>query len=239
VKRIALALLLILPYIGFGQSVTLPAEVKVEPSTFAVVKAGGDCPSLKWLVLDPGLSLIPPDLLKDGSAAVVMAAAPGKYRVLCYGAKGDKASDPVICTVVVGTPAPPVPPTPPIPPEPPAPFPATGLHVLILEESGARAGLTPGQYAAILGADFRALLAAKCVKDADNPMSAFRIWDYDADASAESKPWRDAMKCKPADKGKLPWVVISNGKAGFSGPLPSRIEDCVALVNQYSGGGKK
>jgi hypothetical protein len=93
--------------------VSLPAELKGEPGVFVIVKAETDCATLRWLVLDAGLSLIPPELLKDSRTAVVMAGQAGRFRLLAFGAKGDLPTDPAVCTIIVGSIPPPVPPTPP------------------------------------------------------------------------------------------------------------------------------
>lgn len=100
------AVWLMLASVCWGQSVKLPAEVKTEPGLFAVVRAETDCGSLQWVAMDTGLALLPPELLKDSRVAVVQAVKAGRYRLLAYGAKGDVASPPAICTVVVGEPGP-------------------------------------------------------------------------------------------------------------------------------------
>jgi hypothetical protein len=125
---ITILAVLFLPGSLWGQSVKLPVEVKGIRGAFVVVRAETDCASLKWLVLDSGLSLIPPDLLKDSKVAIIQASEDGRYRLLAYGAKGDSASEPSICTVVIGSPAPGPDPGPgPGPKPPPSPDPADPL----------------------------------------------------------------------------------------------------------------
>ena len=117
--------LLILVFVAAGQAtaqyVKLPTEVRGEPSTFLTVKADTDCGTLRWFALDAGLSLVPPEILKDSRTAVVMAGRVGRFRVLAYGAKGGDASEPAVCVVVVGEPGPTPPPVPPVPPPKPEP----------------------------------------------------------------------------------------------------------------------
>jgi hypothetical protein len=108
-----------------GQQLTLPPEVKGDPGTFIIVRAETDCPSLRWLPLDDGLSLIPPELLRDSRCAIVMAGKPGKYRLLCYGAKGDTPTSPAVTRVAVGHDAPP----------PPPPGPQAKLHVTVVTDA--------------------------------------------------------------------------------------------------------
>lgn len=117
-----IALLLMVP-VGFAQTVKLPTEVKGDPNTFIIIKSETDCKELRWLVLDSGLSMMPPELLKDSRTAVVIAGRPGRYRVLAYGALKDTASEPAVCVVVLGE----VPPVPPVPPKPDPDDPLLGV----------------------------------------------------------------------------------------------------------------
>lgn len=115
-KLLVLTQLILCP-VAFGQTVELPKEVKAEPGLI-VVPAKTDCATLQWLALDPGLQVIPADLLKDSKTACAVALVKGKYRLLAYGARGDKASPPAITLVIIGEPTPPVPPDPPGPVDP-------------------------------------------------------------------------------------------------------------------------
>lgn len=117
-------LLCLVPPVG-GQSVKLPPEVKVPLNNFGIIPAETDCAELQWVSMTPGLSVIPSSLLKDSKTAVVMAPV-GRYQLLAYGAKGDKASPPATCWVIVGD-APPVPPPPVDPVDPPKPPPDSTL----------------------------------------------------------------------------------------------------------------
>lgn len=93
---------------------TLPQEVKGKPGEFLVIKADTPSPTVRFVLLDPGLSLFPPDLLKDAKVCVVYAPKPGRYRVLAFCAKGDEPSQPVTVQVIIegDTPTPPTPPAP-------------------------------------------------------------------------------------------------------------------------------
>lgn len=116
-RGFALLVCFMWPIAAIGQNVKLPTDVKADVGTFAVVRADTDCNSLRWVVLDAGLSLIPPELLKDSKSVVVMSGRVGRYRLLAYGALKDVASEPAYCVVIVGN-APPGP-DPPIPPPDP------------------------------------------------------------------------------------------------------------------------
>lgn len=231
-KRVFLLLLLVLAMPAWGQTVTLPAEVKAEPGTFAVVVAQTDCATLQWVNLDPGLSLIPPALLKDSRSAVVMAGRAGRYRLLAYGAKDNAASPPAVVVVVVGE----APPTPPVPPDPtppsPAPIPVAGFRVLIVYETAELSKLPPEQLVALNSQEVRQYLQAHCVLGPDGKTREWRLWDKDVNTSGESPLWQAAMQ-RP--RQSVPWIILSDGKTGFEGPLPSDTAALLALLKKYGG----
>lgn len=245
-KRYLLCLLLCCPAWCYGQTVKMPAEVKIGVGRMASVTVEHDGEEVRWTQPEEMdvFREYDPDPRKIRLRMIGYTA--GRYRVyaVCSGKTG-KLSDFAVCTVIVGEPGPvppipvpvppvpPVPPIPPVPPPSPSPIPAAGLRVLIIEETKDRGKLTPGQFAAIFNQPFRDLLSAKCVKDAENPNGAFRIWDKDINAIADSKLWQDAMK-RP--RTMLPWIIISNpAKGGYEGPLPTRLEDTISLLNSYIG----
>lgn len=126
-------------------------------------------------------------------------------------------------------PNPPVPPTPtpdPHPPEPnpptpdTAPFPADGLTVLIVEETNERGNLSAGHLAVMTSVVLREWF--------DEHDVAWRI--YDKDTEGASEPFATALHL-PRDS--LPWILISNGKTGFSGPLPDGVSATIRLIEQY------
>jgi hypothetical protein len=233
-------LLLLTATAGWGQKVTLPAEVKGEPGTFVTVKAETDCAELKWLSPD-GLALIPPELLKDSRVAVVSTQKAGRYRLYAYGAKGDKASDPAFCTVVVGD-APPVPPgptpvppgpTPPGPVPPPVPIPATGFRVVFVVE--AMDNLTREQLNTLNSTQVREYLNRKCVKDADGK-AGWRMWDDDVVITdKETATWKALWSAVKPQLKTLPALVIVNDTKGEVFPLPSTEKETLDLLKKFGG----
>lgn len=137
---------------------------------------------------------------------------------------------------------PPKPPTPPIPPEPvppkpvdppspPAPIPVAGLRVLIVYESADLPKMPPAQAAIIFGQQVRTWLLANCVVGPDGKTREVRMWDKDTATTGESKLWQDAF-ARP--RQSVPWLIVSNGKTGFEGPLPANVDDFLALVKRYA-----
>jgi hypothetical protein len=124
----------------------------------------------------------------------------------------------------------PVDPPKPVPPVDPAPIPAAGLHVLVVYDALKLTTLTTEQQGAIYGKDVRDYLRAVCPKGEDGVTAEWRMWPVDVDASGESKLWRDAL-ARP--RKSLPWIVVSNGKTGFEGPLPGNAAEMLALLKKY------
>jgi hypothetical protein len=116
----------------------------------------------------------------------------------------------------------------------PAPIPLAGLRVLIVEESKDRTKLPKAQYEQLFSKTLRDYLNANCTDDPQTgTKKAWWILDQNADAGQLAKHWQDALK-RPR-KG-TPWVIVSNGKAGYEGPLPATLEETLALLKKYSEG---
>ena len=114
-----------------------------------------------------------------------------------------------------------IPPPPDVDPVDP-PLPTTGLHVLILEETGDRNKLKPAQLSILTSTVVRQWFT-------DNH-AEWRIWDKDVDAQFEPQVWKDALKL---ERGSLPWIIVANGKTGYSGPLPATVDETITLLNKY------
>lgn len=240
-----IAWLVLVPLLVFAvpPSLKVPVEVRGEPGEFLRVPADTTGKVVRWIGLDKGLSVFPTDLLKDSKTGVVIATRPGRYRLMAITCLADELSDPVICTVVVGdvppgpvppdpVPPGPTPPVPPVPPPPPAPIPVAGFRVLIIEETADRPRLPVTQMAVLFSKTIRDYLDRKCVVGNDGKTREWRIWDKDTDASAEARHWGEALKRPRKD---TPWIVISDGKTGYEGPLPANVEATMTLLRQYGG----
>lgn len=228
----SVAILLLFTVGGWAQEVKLPPEVKAEPGMI-LVKAETDCSTVAWWAPDGGLQVIPADLLKNTMTAVCFAIKPGRYRLVAMVAKEGKPAY-AVTTVIVGE----VPPIPPGPePEPPGPgpkppTPVSGLHVLILFESGDAGKLSAGQQGVIYGKQVRDWLNANTALGPDNKTRAWRIWDKDVDASGEAKIWQDLLARK---RTGVPWIIIAgSGGVAYEGPLLSNVQETIALLSKYS-----
>lgn len=111
-------------------------------------------------------------------------------------------------------------------PDQAAPIAAEGFRVLIVYESSQ--ALSPAQNAILYGQQIRQFFSQHCVKVDGTPES--RIWDKDADTKDAPKHWADALK-RP--RTSLPWIVVSNGKTGFEGPLPGTVEETLSLLKRH------
>lgn len=219
---------------------TLPNEVKGAANAFIQVAANTNCKHVRWYAVDAGLSLLPPELLKDSRTAVVLAAKEGRFRLLAYTAVDDSPSEPSVCWVVVGASPPgpgPVPPSPPpgpdpIPPTPPIPVPASGLRVLFVYESSAN--LTREQLNILNSTKIAEYLNAKAAKDAKG-LPEWRRWDKDVNTTHESDVWKNLWAATKPQLTQLPAVVIVTNQKGEVHPLPATEAETLDLLKKYGG----
>lgn len=221
-------------------TVTVPKTLQADPGTLVVIPITTNGKEVKCATRD---ALLLPQF-KPGTttpyAFITVLPKPGRYCYHFYTAIGDVPSDPATCVITVGQPDPPVPPVPPTPPTPPTPpvpptpppIPQEGLRVLILYESAELSKLPAPQQLVLASQSVRDYLNGKCVVGADGKTREWRMWDKDVDASAESKVWQEAL-ARPR-KG-VPWIIVSNGKDGFEGPLPASVDETLALLKKYGG----
>lgn len=137
-----------------------------------------------------------------------------------------------------GCPSPwPVPPTPiPIPvppvppgPTPPAPIPAAGLRVLMVYD---QKKLTPALTDILFSKDIADYLNAKCAVGPDGKTREWRIWPSTVDVKNETAVWKNAFN-RPRTAGD--WIIVSDGKTGFEGPIPSSESEVLTLLKKYGG----
>lgn len=138
-------------------------------------------------------------------------------------------------TLVIGAVVPPKPPpVPPNPPTPKPPVPAAGLRVLVVAESTAGSGvllLTAKQINELYGEKMNDYARAKLAKGPDGTPEIRRV-DKDSDVSKMNPVWREFFGVWQKEaNGVVPWIIISNGTTGFSGPLPDG--GVLELIKRY------
>jgi hypothetical protein len=164
-------------------------------------------------------------------ALVLYGTAEGVTRVEAWGVVEGKAKRLAVKVFGGEGPRPPPDPKPDVDPTPsPAPIPGDGLRVLVVYES--MATLPAAQSAAIYGQEMRDYLNAKCPKGPDGRTPEYRIYDKDTPMDNESKVWKDAMARK---RDSIPWLIVSNGKTGFEGPLPATLAETMKILKQHGG----
>jgi hypothetical protein len=216
-------------------SVTMPATIQVAAGRLARLQIAYDGDDFQYsapAALDVFREYDP------SSQAVTLRLIgyeAGTYDVVAVTCKGGKLSAFGRCAITVGTPVPPGPGPGPGPQPPgPAPIPASGLRVLMIYDQKHLTDLPAGQQSILRGADMRTYLNAKAAPGTDGKTKEWRMWPADADPGTDAgeKLFGDAMK---RERKSLPWIVISNGKAGFEGPLPASVDATKQLIDKYAG----
>ena len=92
-------------FLCMGQpDIGLPPTSKTDVGVFLSIAATTKGEVVQFVSLDPGLSIFPSNLLADKKTTVVVAAKPGKYRLLAYTSIENKPSLPAYTLVIVGNP---------------------------------------------------------------------------------------------------------------------------------------
>lgn len=209
-----------------------PPKLVTSPAVVVRAPAGA---AGQWSVIGADLSRVQVSTLDAGDAVVL--AQPGRYVVVWAGGGQLLTTDVSVGGTPIPTPLPvdpPKPVDPPTPVDPPAPIAVSGLYVLIVEETASRGELPAGQRAIIQGTgagSVREYLAAHCAKDSKG-RPEFRVLDTDDDLARDSKLWQEVW-ARP--RKSVPWIVISNGKSGFEGPLPKSVAECLKLLEKFGG----
>jgi hypothetical protein len=125
-------------------------------------------------------------------------------------------------------------PTPPGPtPEPDkvAPIAEPKLNVMIVEETSDRIHIPWDQIVAMQSTVWRQYVDSKSGLE---PSGAhhYRLVDKDDNMAKDAKKWSDAF-ARP--RNTTPWIIVSNGKTGYEGPLPKNLADLMTLIQKYGG----
>ena len=117
----------------------------------------------------------------------------------------------------------------------PAPIPLAGFRVLFIsesEDSSSFSDMPKGQREIFYSPVIRDYLNTKCVKGPDNKTAEWRVIDPHAEFSSDERRWKDAAS---RQRQNIPWLIISDGKTGFEGPLPANVEDTLKLLKKFGG----
>jgi hypothetical protein len=240
----ALLSLLLLPLVAQAQTVTMPKAVSKPVGRMASIEIRYDGTDLQWDVIRLGAAGDDDvDFFREVSddpktvRLRILRYSPGNCIVVASTVKDSKQSKLAICLVTFTGPEPPLPPVPPdpkppvppVPPPTPAPIPEAGLRVLIVFETATAGAMPQKQQDILYTKAMRDYLNAKCVMGAKN--KEWRIYDANIAMDGETKLWQDAMR-RP--RSAVPWILISNGKTGYEGPLPATVDEAKKLIDQYA-----
>lgn len=225
-----LFLLLLVPGLctrALAQSVSLsgPSEAEVN-QVFLIDSTNSIGDHFKWITPDGtgsvagtnGIALVfstPGEKLVQLVAANRTGIAISEWKILITG-----------MSPIPPDPKPDDPQPPPPKPDQVAPIPVPGFRVLVLYDS--RLGV-PQQTTAKAVRDYA---AAHCAKGPDNKTAEYRVLDAEANVSNMTEVWKNAIARK---RTSLPWIVVSNGKQGYEGPLPPTTDDTLKLLKKYGG----
>ena len=209
-------------------SVTAPDFLRVTPGLPAplTVSASG---TLYWHQATEDIVLF--ETLKG---PVVWGSKPGTHYLYAYAVRGGRSTPLHAITILVeGAPPDPGPKPPdpgPKPPDPIPPSPITGPRVLVVYETDDATKLTEGQRQFLYGRASYDLLDRLCGKDPTAASGkAWRIWDKDQVLLDVSKEWKEAM-ARP--RKSIPWIQIYGPRGAYEGPLPSTLDESMALVRK-------
>lgn len=110
----------------------------------------------------------------------------------------------------------------------PSPVVASGLHVLIVEETSDRAKLTAGQIAILTSGDLQDWYEGNCAKE-DN-FRAYRCFDKDTKLEQENQVWRDMRAAVTLEP---PCVLAVDGKRAVQFKLPADPEAMQATLEKF------
>jgi len=169
----------------------------------------------------------------------IEGSAPGKVELLLVprGLQEESEIRRTVLSVLGENPQPPPIPVDPVNPDPVRPDPVTPtivtgpLQILVIEETGDRVRIPRTQLEALFGQRLREYCSGHCSK-ADGVTPDFRVIDKDSDVG-KAEQWIQAAFKEP--RTSLPWISLSNGKTGFSGPLPEDEDRLMQLLKRFGG----
>lgn len=170
------------------------------------------------------------DLIRAPGRPEWLLIGSGKFRISAYAYDPERGQSRKRIDIELGPPKPPEPPAPDPPtPADELPIEGVGLRVLVVYESSELSRLPETQKQVLSSTIVREFLNSHCAKDGDT--YEYRFYDQNADMTFANDRWKKAMA---KARKSVPWVAISNGRKGYSGPLPLSIEEMLALLKKYA-----
>lgn len=134
---------------------------------------------------------------------------------------------------------------PPTPDNVKLPFPTEGFYTLMLSQDTDFNKYTPSHRAGLAGELVWNYLNAKCPLAGVRNWPTYRHFDIDQQFATEDAYWKTsweraikdlkAWEAKNPGK-KTPWILVGNGKKGFSGPMPeANIDATMTILKKYGG----
>jgi len=101
-NSLILSAFLAISQVAGGPDILLPDRVRAQVGAFVPITAQTRGEVVKFVALDPGLSVFPANLLSDKKTTVVVATKNGSYRILAYTSINNIPTDPAFTTVIIG-----------------------------------------------------------------------------------------------------------------------------------------
>lgn len=112
----------------------------------------------------------------------------------------------------------------------PSPIPDQGFRVLITYSNASKPSLSKDQLAIIDSSDLREWLDSHCIKNAQS-VPEWRIWASEIQVNPDQPIWQKLMGL---ERKSEPWIIISTGRSGYSGPLPANEAETIKLLEKYA-----
>lgn len=161
----------------------------------------------------------------------------GLFQIIAHGGEG------VYCKVWFSIKSGTDPPTPdpdPVDPKPdPEPNPQPGkLMVIMVKDLSRVSELSPKQLEILLSTKIREYTATHCKTGTDGKTPEFKVFNVDTVIEGESPEIKEGFAAAAKEikeKNGIAWLAVSNGKSGWSGPLPENEEKTLELLKKYGG----
>lgn len=123
----------------------------------------------------------------------------------------------------------------------PPPIAGAGLMVLVAYEEDLNefSKYTEGEQRAITSTadgSVRDFCNDHCIKGPDGKTPEAVFVDDDSDFALMPDHWKPAWERRPHDSAAgLPWIVVSNGRSGYEGPMPDTEAETLAILKKVGG----